>query len=208
MKSIFFFLICACALGACNTTFKDESVHSLESMDYDSFRLVLENIYMKDQTLRANFGCLDKKYKSNSDNVKYYWSIVEEQDSLNLIIVEDIINNYGWLGRSEVGAKANKAMFLVIQHGNLKTQEKYFHLLKESVLGGESMAEDYALMHDRILMRNGKKQEFGTQIKYNKESGIYEVYPIRDIQNTNSRRIEIGLDSIHNYLDPYGITLK
>lgn len=50
---------------------------------------------------------------------------IAENDKKNLQIIESIISKHGWLGQKDIGMKANATMFMVIQHADLKTQEKY-----------------------------------------------------------------------------------
>ena len=109
----------------------------------------------------------DQKTRKNSDSIEYISFI----DSSNLIQIEKIINQYGWPGKDFVGAKGNTTAFLVVQHANLPVQEKYLPLLMKSVIDSQSRASDLALLQDRILMRQGKKQIYGSQIVPNGKTG-------------------------------------
>ena len=59
-------------------------------------------------------------------------------------------------------------------------QLKYLPLMEQSVGNGESGAADLALLQYRILMRQGKKQRYGSQISLNSKSGMPEIWPIED----------------------------
>jgi hypothetical protein len=151
--------------------------------DTSFLRKKLETIFESDQSSRIN----------DSDP-----EIMHLTDSLNLIEVESIISQYGWLGKSMIGSKANVALFLVIQHSNLETQKKYYPLLEKSVLAGESRPSDQALMLDRILMWSGKKQIYGTQLVPDDNGGL-KFYPIENELEVNQRRKQIGLSTIEEY---------
>jgi hypothetical protein len=170
------------------------STHCLfaQTMDTVSIKNQLAFIYERDQ-----------KTRSNGDSTEFINFI----DSCNLAQVELIINKYGWLGKSEIGIKGNTTLFIVIQHADLKTQQKYFPLLKTSVEKGESSASDMALMVDRILIRKKQRQIFGSQVTYNSK-GQPEFYPIIDEKNVNYRRTEVGLESIEEYAERFGIEYK
>src|SRR5262245_22426742 len=71
----------------------------------------------------------DQKTRTGADSANF----IEYIDSTNLVQVETLIKKYGWPGKGFVGTKGNRAVFLVIQHADLKTQEKYLPVLEESV---------------------------------------------------------------------------
>jgi len=146
----------------------------------------------------------DQKTRTNGDSLEYIAYI----DSCNLAQVERLIAKYGWMGKSVIGEAANITLWVVIQHAELETQEKYYPLLKKSVEEGESNPQDLALLHDRILMRQGKKQLYGSQVVFNKSTGDPEFYPIEDEKNVNIRRKEVQLEPIEKYAEYFGIKYK
>jgi hypothetical protein len=131
----------------------------------------LEKIYVRDQTLRQLYVDAEEKFGKDSGEMRYFWGLVDEQDSLNEAEVVKIIEERGWVGIPLVGGQANITLWLVIQHAPLETQEKYLPLLRASVLKGESSGSHLALLEDRIQMRNGQPQTYGSQITSDKESG-------------------------------------
>ena len=65
---------------------------------------------------------------------------MRRQDSIdykNLQKVEKILAAYGYPGKSQVGVKHQSTVFLVIQHSDLETQEKYLPLLTKAANMGE-----------------------------------------------------------------------
>lgn len=165
----------------------------------------LEKIYVKDQTLRQLYKDAETKFGKESDEMKYFWELMAQQDSLNELEVVQIIEEKGWVGKSLVGGQANMTLWLVVQHAPLETQEKYLPLLRESVLKGESGGSHLALLEDRILMRNGKPQTFGSQITTDEKTGNQVVYEIKDPEYVNQRRKEVGLGPIEDYVKRWGI---
>jgi len=164
----------------------------------------LESIRIKDQALRMLLPDVETKFGEDSPELAYFWTLVLQQDSINENEVIQIIDNYGWLGANRVGEMANRAMWLVIQHAPIKTQEKYLPLLKESVEKEESPGWHLALLEDRILMRNGEKQVYGSQATYNAGTGKMHIYPIADVSAVNERRQKLGLQSIEEYAKQFG----
>jgi hypothetical protein len=145
----------------------------------------------------------DQKTRTRGDSAAFMQYI----DSTNLVQVESLLTKYGWMGRSFVGARANSALFFVIQHADLVTQLKYVPLLQRSVELGESRPSNLALMQDRILMRQGKNQIYGSQVVTN-ERGEQVFYPIEDEKNVNIRRAKIGMQPLEEYAKLFGIDYK
>jgi len=140
---------------------------------------------------------LDQKYRNTSD-----WKMMHKQDSLNLTEVAEILDTHGWLGPEEVGKDGSSAIFLVIQHAELPTQEKYFPMMKEAVKNKKARPQDLALLEDRILMRQGKKQIYGSQITSGPDN-IMKVHPIEDPANVDKRRADVGLPPMAKYLEVF-----
>jgi hypothetical protein len=145
----------------------------------------------------------DQKTRTGKDSVAF----VNYIDSCNLVQVEALIAKYGGLGKSFVGVRGNQTVFLVIQHAGIATQEKYLPVMQKSVDEGESSAGDFALLQDRVLMRQGKKQIYGSQVVFNKTGG-QEFFAIEDEKNVNIRRVKAGLQPLEEYAKYFGIDYK
>jgi hypothetical protein len=143
----------------------------------------------------------DQKTRTGADSASFMHYI----DSCNLVQVKVLLDKYGWMGRSMIGDRANSALFLVIQHADLEAQLTYFPLLQKSAEIGESKFSNVALMHDRILMRQEKKQIYGSQVVFNKVTGAPEFYPIEDEINVNIRRAKIGMSTLEEYAKLFGM---
>lgn len=165
----------------------------------------LEQIYIKDQTLRQIYTDAEAKFGKESEEMDYFWSLMTEQDSLNEIEIIRIIDREGWVGKTRVGGKANMTLWLVIQHADLEIQEKYAPLMKASVLKEESSGQHFAMLEDRIQMRNGKPQIYGTQITIDSKTGEQVVYKVWKPQYVNQRRKEVGLGPIEAYVKRWEI---
>ncbi len=179
-----------------------------QNLLYDSLRKELEKVYITDQEPRRSVNQIIQKYGFDSAPLDSLNRLIHRTDSLNQLKVQKIIDLYGWLGKSEVGDMANQTLFLIIQHSDIAVQEKYLPMLRKSVSKEESNAYDLALMEDRILMSQGKKQLYGSQVRRNAQSKQYEVYPIEDEKNVDKRRKKMGLEPLADYLKGFGIVYK
>ena len=137
-------------------------------------------------SIRSYFGKLSTEYKD-------LISSMSKQDSINQIVVLQIIDNYGWMSMNEIGKKGNSALWLVIQHAQLEIQEKYYPIMQAAVGNNKTSKTGLAYLQDRILMRQGKKQHYGTQYKIDSVSKVMKLWEIEDPENLNKRRETIGL---------------
>lgn len=169
----------------------------------------LLKIYEVDQKYRLKLDEFYKKYgySVQNDTINMLRDSMYINDSINLIKVEKIINNYGWLGIDKIGSKANKTIFLIIQHSNIDIVKKYIPLLRKSVLKEKTPSEYLALMEDQLAIACGLKQLYGTQVQCD-NNGICKVYPIKDETKVNLRREKIGLEPLQYYLRKYNINWK
>jgi hypothetical protein len=107
------------------------------------------------------------------------------------------------LGISEIGNQCSSALYRVIQHSDLNTQEKYLPLIREAVKNKEAKPRDLATLEDRVALRQGKKQIYGTQVGQDKNSLKYYVSPLADPDNVDKRRAEVGLEPLSMVLESY-----
>lgn len=165
----------------------------------------LDSIHDQDQRYRLQMDEVEKKYGRNSAEMQKLWSEMAYHDSLNLVRVKSILEKYGWLGPSEIGVEGSSTLFLVIQHADLKSQETYLPKMREAVKNGKASPANLALLEDRVLMRQGKKQLYGSQIGRDAKTGTYYVFALDDPDNVDTRRASMGLGSIAAYVTNWGI---
>ncbi len=97
-------------------------------------------------------------------------------------------------------------LFLIIQHADLATQEKYLPMITEAVKIGKANPGDLALLEDRIAIRQGKMQIYGIQIGRDPEDPeLYYILPLQDPDNVDKRRTEVGLQPISEYVHQWQI---
>jgi outer membrane protein OmpA-like peptidoglycan-associated protein len=163
----------------------------------------LDSIYFRDQALRNEISSIDRTLPNNEERLKQLWEILDKSDAENLRVVEALIKKYGWLGRSSIGYRGEITLFLVIQHAPLATQKKYYGLMKLAVAKDEASAINLAYLEDRILVSEGRKQIYGTQLQFNAKTRKYELSPTIDEGRLNLRRAKLGLDPIEIYLKSF-----
>jgi len=149
---------------------------------------------------------LSKPDKTRS--MEKYAALVKKQDSIdkrNLKRLATIVDRYGWPTRSMVGKEASDAAFLIVQHADLASQKKYFPALKAAVARNEARADHAAMMEDRILMGEGKKQIYGTGLRTDDVTKALKLWPIENEEEVDARRAAVGLPPMAEYLRMAGL---
>lgn len=166
----------------------------------------LDTIFEEDQTYRIQAKEVEENYGWESIEMKSHWKLINEKDSINLIKVQNILDTRGWLGEDIIGSRGNQTLFLVIQHADLDTQEKYLPMMRDAVRKGNAKSNHLALLEDRVALRKGGRQIYGSQIGRDKETGEDYVLPLIDPDNVDKRRAEVGLGTIQDYIQNWGMT--
>ena len=93
-----------------------------------------------------------------------------------------------------------------LQHAEYAVQKEMFPLVRDAYRANKLPGQFYALLFDRVLVREGKPQVYGTQAKgldqWKGKEPVLE--PIEDEANVDRRRAEVGLPP----LSEYRVTLK
>ncbi len=143
----------------------------------------------RDQLVRRK-QMADRENKSVQDEVK-------KVDAENLVQIEAVIKAHGWPTKELVGIKGVGAVWTVIQHSTLEVQKRYIDMMTKAADAGDL---DWALVAttvDRIRVREGKPQVYGTQFK--EANGQMVPEPIEDEQHVDERRAKVGLQSLAEY---------
>lgn len=170
-----------------------------------NYNRILEEVYDKDQAAREwTYGITS----ISADEYIMYSTEMSQVDSLNRIIVFGILDQEGW--PTNLSEKANQAIWIVIDHSDAENQKKYLPLVKQKSEEGVLNKVDYAILNDRVLMKDGKPQIYGTQIKL---SAVYVdedlttqffLWPVENPEALDSLRNTIGLPPIEDYLQTSG----
>jgi len=122
-------------------------------------------------------------------------------DSDNTTRMKEIVKRYGWPGPELVGSDGADAAFLLIQHSpELALQLAMLPRVRRSYESGNLSAWNYALLLDRVLSREGKRQVYGTAVDH-WAAREPVLYPMEDEANVDKRRAKIGLTPLHEYLE-------
>ncbi len=184
---------------------KNENYHKGKCKDWSTIK---ESVNLPDSLkfLTPVFNQIlndDRKYRC-SPNPDYFSEHITEQqklDSVNQIMIIDIIKKYGFKGPQQFGMHGYFAFVKVMQHSRKKIQEYIYPLyvkaFKDSCLGGP----DLALFEDRINVHRNRMQYFGSQIRYDPNNKEYLIYPLYNADSISFYRKQIGMtESFEDYL--------
>ena len=113
-----------------------------------------------------------------------------DTDSTNLEMVTRILAETGYPSKSRVGDFASQTVWLVIQHSDLEVQKQYLPQLETAARNGDLPPAMIAALKDRIDVREGRPQKYGTQL------GPEGLCPLLDASRVNEWRKEVGLPPI------------
>ncbi|GAB1308451.1 hypothetical protein KH5_11340 [Urechidicola sp. KH5] len=167
---------------------------------------VLDQIYFDDQSTRNSIRSTEEKYGRDSKEMDALWQEIMKKDSINLAKVEKILSEKGWPDKKLIGERGTSTLFLVIQHANQDTQEKYLPMITAALESNNLPKRQYAIFYDRLLLRRGERQIYGTQLAMSKERKQPYVLPLEDPKNVDKRRAEMGLNSMQENLNRWNLT--
>ncbi len=165
----------------------------------------LDSIRNDDQKYRNELESIQARYGGDSKEMKDLLNIIHKTDSSNRTKIEAILNKYGWLGTDRIGEEGNATLFLVIQHSDLVVQERYLPMMRDAVKRGNAKSNSLALLEDRVALRQGKRQIYGSQVSWNMKTNEYYVLPLNDPDNVDKRRAEVGLQALSDYLSNFNL---
>lgn len=165
----------------------------------------LDSIHHNDQVYRGQLEHVQRTYGGDSNEMQALIKKTNTNDSINLIKIEAILEKYGWLGTDVIGHEGNSTLFLVIQHSPLASQQKYLPMMREAVAKGNAEAKSLALLEDRVALRLGKRQLYGSQISWDMKTNEYYVLPLEDPDNVDKRRAMVGLGPLSDYVSKFNM---
>ena len=158
-----------------------------------SLRLKLLEMTRMDQDARQALTAIGSEVTEDDPKVKQLKSV----DASNLLELKHLIKRYGFPTPHLVGNDGVHAAWLLTQHADADPtfQAKLLPEVHELVKRGEILGADYALLTDRILVAQGKRQQFGSQF----DMSTFTPFPIADPVNVDVRRAALGLGPLKDY---------
>ncbi len=138
--------------------------------------------------------------KKADQEMRFKRTLDQRVDRRNTAWLKKIIKEYGWPDRKLVGKQGSSAAWLLAQHADhdLVFQKDCLVLMLKSFKAGLVEAQHVALLTDRVKVRHGQRQVYGTQF-YRRKNGRLYPRPIKDKKGLAERRKKMGLGSFEEY---------
>ncbi len=202
-RSIFWQLfMMVCVLQSCGP----KSASSESTLSIDEMKEQISAAFKKEQEVRKE---MVSKIKAGETDTMLNNKMIK-MDSVNRILAINFIETYGWPKISEVGKDVSYGIFYIIQHNDTETMKKYLPDLQARANSGEASKKHLAMMTDRVLMDENKKQIYGTQAAPRKDANgyvtnEYYIWPIKNQEKVNDLRRSMGFE---NTVEEYAANIE
>ena len=188
---VFYSILTMLLLTACNSS---------NSTD----KLLAEVLY-KDQYVRLQMQELTKAV-NNDGNAELIDSLVvlseniERIDKENIAVIDSLLQQGLPKGLSE---ESYKTIWIVIDHASLEKQKQYLSIIEKMSSEGLIDFENYAILFDRIAMKQNHPQRYGSQsVQFGTPGNMHlYIWPVENAESLDSIRATVGMESILKYLE-------
>ena len=169
-------------------SYEDEFDKRADIYNYDlSLKNHLEEMLERDQAYRTQWILSRQLHHEETQRDIALRLRADSIDSLNQVEIRQILKEHGFPKKTEVGTSACEAAWIIIQHAPLDVQKEYLPILERAATEGNIQAALVATLHDRIDVREGHPQKYGTQRNSN------GLCPLLNEKMVNQWRKEVGL---------------
>jgi hypothetical protein len=110
--------------------------------------------------------------------------------------IKEIVAQDGWPGRSLVGEEGAHAAWLLVQHADADPafQRSCLDLMQAAFANGEVTARELSFLTDRVLLKEGKPQMYGTQ-------GAIGAPSPEEEARIDANRLLLGHEPWHEFIE-------
>jgi hypothetical protein len=170
----------------------------------------LQHMVDIDQHMRKCSMSLPHERQYTEPEQTYFWSQFitrfMELDRQNTADLKSLLKTHSWFTISEFGKKCDNNAWLLVQHADhdREFQKEILGKLEKLYPTGETRPQNYAYLFDRIATSwqgpdKRQPQRYGTQGRCI-GPGKWEPFPIEDPENVDTRRAEVGLPPLAEYI--------
>ena len=175
-------------------SYEEEFDKRADIYNYDlSLKNHLEEMLERDQAYRTQWILSRQLHHEETQRDIALRLRADSIDSLNQVEIRQILKEHGFPKKTEVGTSACEAAWIIIQHAPLDVQKEYLPMLERAATEGNIQAALVAALHDRIDVREGRPQKYGTQRNGNR------LCPLLNEKMVNQWRKEVGLPPLDEY---------
>lgn len=179
-----------------------------QDSDMAQLRVELEAMLETDQLYRKDMRAVADKFGQNSAESVALWQKQSVLDEANIRRLSEIVQSKGWPKPSIFGWKAASAAFSVVQHSTLLDQQRFLPLVREAAANGDVRPQNLAILEDRVRMREGRPQTYGSQMVVDPDTRRHRFHTIEDEVNVDQRRAAVGLEPLAEYAKRLGFVYE
>ena len=188
---VFYSILTMLLLTACNSS--------------NSADKLLAEVWYKDQYVRLQMQELTKAV-NNDGNAELIDSLVvlseniERIDKENIAVIDSLLQQGLPKGLSE---ESYKTIWIVIDHASLEKQKQYLSIIEKMSSEGLIDVDNYAILFDRIAMKQNRPQRYGSQsVQFGTPGNMHlYIWPVENAESLDSLRATVGMESILKYLE-------
>jgi hypothetical protein len=141
--------------------------------------------------------------KNDSVSQKYLYNQVKKIDSLHFIDLQEMLNQYGFVGFDNAGKAGAHNFWFLVQHQDkkLEFQLQILNLMKNEISKNNASILDYAYLKDRVFINRSGYQIYGTQLHLNSDSSSHIPKPLLHPNQIDSLRKTVGLPPMDFYIN-------
>jgi hypothetical protein len=126
-------------------------------------------------------------------------SVATEINNLHTQTLKEIINLHGWPSKKQIGGKGIQSAFVLVQHSqDLAFQQDMLPFIIQSYLDKDGIeGQDVAQFTDKVSIKLGKKQVFGTQAEL--VDGKIVFAEIENEETVDPLRAQMGMPPLAEY---------
>lgn len=159
---------------------------------------LLDSLTAEDQKHRTLKSSLEKLGTGQAEDIALldrYYSLTDDEEAADIrhmAILQGLLSRTGWPLMSDVGRRAVRGVFYIINHSSdLDIISSYLPELEKACRMGEAEWLSYANMYDRWCKLQGLPQKYGTH--YEVAGRKVSYYKHVSIDSVNMARTKIGL---------------
>jgi hypothetical protein len=121
-------------------------------------------------------------------------------DGDNTTWLRALVLDVGWIDVKRFGRETASKAFLIVQHsGDLRLMQGALPEIEKDMRAGVGDPQDYALLYDRLKLKLGERQRYGSQFGQN-DKGETVIFPLEDKAKVEEFRKAIGLFPLSQYI--------
>jgi hypothetical protein len=170
----------------------------------------LQHMVDIDQHMRKFGMSIPHERQYTEAEKKYFWSQFMNRfldlDRQNTAELKSLLSTHSWFTISKFGKKCDHNAWLLVQHADQdpEFQKEVLAKLERLYPTGETKAQNYAYLFDRVALASNdpskrQPQRYGTQ-GHCLAPGKWQPFPIEDEPNIDTRRAEVGLPPLAEYI--------